>query len=160
MKPNTRTNGVLAACVVVLVALCALSVSAPLRFGHERERREQAVIQRLVQIRQAQARYLQAHGTYAASLDSLVDSGYLPAQARYIPYSGGRPFRLSVTVTPGTGGRSVPLMECGALYTDYLDGLDAQEIGRIAAKASDAGQYAGLKIGDLTTANDNAGNWE
>ena len=27
-------------------------------------------------------------------------------------------------------------------------------------QAEEAGQYAGLKIGDLTTANDNAGNWE
>lgn len=51
-------------------------------------------------------------------------------------------------------------MECGATYDDYLQGLDPQEIERLTREANDNGKFAGLKIGDLTTPDNNAGNWE
>ena len=50
-------------------------------------------------------------------------------------------------------------MECGAEYESYLDGLDEESIQQKIEEANYAGNYPGLKIGDLTTDNNNAGNW-
>ena len=160
MKSSFRTNVLLSACVLLLLLLCWGSVSAPLRFARQRQKREAVVKERLLQIRQAQAAYLRATGSYAASLRTLVAGGYMADSVQYIPYAGGKRFELSTTVMAGRSGRNVPLMECGATYADYLRGMDATEIDNMTRQAEEAGQYAGLKIGDLTTANDNAGNWE
>jgi hypothetical protein len=51
-------------------------------------------------------------------------------------------------------------MECGARYDEYLQGLDADEVSNLTDEAMGAGRFPGLKIGDLETPNNNAGNWE
>ena len=51
-------------------------------------------------------------------------------------------------------------MECRAPYAAYLKGLSEREIYNLTDAAEKQGRYAGLKIGDLTTPNNNAGNWE
>lgn len=57
-------------------------------------------------------------------------------------------------------GKTVSLMECGAPYQTYLQGLDEQAIATLIEDATKSGTYPGLKIGDLKTNNNNAGNWE
>lgn len=51
-------------------------------------------------------------------------------------------------------------MECGAEYKTYLQGLDKGMTDNLTEEAEAEGRYPGLKIGDLTTPNDNDGNWE
>lgn len=160
MKPSHRTNLLLACCILLLTILCWMSISQPLRFDKERSRRETAVKQRLLQIREAETAYLKTHRKYTDSFDTLVAGGFLADSVQYIPYGGGKRFTLATTVAAGKSDAGIPLMECGAAYSDYLDGLDPAKIADITRKANDNGMYAGLKIGDLTTANDNAGNWE
>ena len=46
-----------------------------------------------------------------------------------------------------------------AAYEDYLDGLDEEAIMNVTEEANYAGRFPGLKIGDITKDNDNAGNW-
>jgi len=57
-------------------------------------------------------------------------------------------------------GRQIPLVECAAEYTSYLKGLDRNAVAALVQEAVAAGRYPGLKIGDITTSNSNAGNWE
>ena len=52
-----------------------------------------------------------------------------------------------------------PLMECGASYEDFLNGLDENAVQELIDNAMISGAYPGLKIGDITTDNNNAGNW-
>lgn len=92
MKPSLRTNGLLSACVLLLLVLCWASVSAPLRFARQRQQREAVVKERLLLIRQAQAAYLRAKGSYAADLHTLVAGGYMADSVQYIPYAGGKRF--------------------------------------------------------------------
>lgn len=158
MKVNNRL--LLTACVLVLALLCVLSVSAPIRFDNERAKRETAVRQRLLQIRAAEERYRAAHGTYTASFDALVSARLLADSLRYVPYSDGETFALQVSSFTGHSGRQTPLMECGAEYTQYLNGLDNDATASLTEEALEAGRYPGLKIGDLTEPNNNAGNWE
>lgn len=51
-------------------------------------------------------------------------------------------------------------MECSAAYDDYLKGLDKNSIDNLTQAANESGRFPGLKFGDTTQPNDNAGNWE
>lgn len=156
-----KINIALALTAAVLAVLCWLSVSEPMRFDKERERREAVVKQRLVSIRAAAERFRQRSGAYTGSLQTLVDSAGLADSLRYIPFAAGkRTFHLQASSVVSRAGRSTPVMECYATYDEYLDGLDRDEIMSLTSAAGAAGRFAGLKIGDLGTPNDNSGNWE
>lgn len=148
------------ACVAALAAMCCISVMSPIRFENEQAKREAAVKQRLLKIRTAEERYKAKAGTYTGSFKELVGKGFLADSLQYIPYSEGRKFELSATTQISKSGRTVPLMECGAPYEAYLEGLDQEAIAGLVEKANDSGGYPGLKIGDITQAGDIAGNWE
>ena len=143
---------------LVLTVVCVLSVARPLRFNSQRQEREQLVKERLTDIREAQERFFARHGRYAARWHELTDSGYLKQGAQQIPYSEGEEFELSLSVTADATQR--PLMQCAALYQQYLKGLDSTAIAAATEQAVNEGLYPGLKIGDLTSDNGNAGNWE
>lgn len=160
MKIKFSKNLILSLLTAALAVVCALSVYAPIRFDRLRAGRERVVKERLVRIRYAQEKYRKQAGTYADSFDTLVRAGLLADSLQYIPFSGGRKFELTVTTQIGKSGRAVPLMECGATYDEYLKGLDANSIANLSDEANVAGRYPGLKIGDITMPNDNAGNWE
>lgn len=155
-----KLNHILAAIVAVLLVLCVTSVYRPMRFNDERARRETAVSQRLMEIRNAENAYLARFGTYAGSFSQLAGSGLIADTVRFVPYSGGREFQLTSSVHTGKSGKPVPLVECGATYDTYLNGLDENSIRELTEDANGRGEYPGLKFGDITTPNDNAGNWE
>lgn len=155
-----NNNYILAFVVILLCAVCVNSVYSPLRFDRMRTEREQAVKERLIKIRSAQERYRKAHGSYSADLQWLVDGGLMADSLQYIPFADGKKFDIATTVVTGKSGRTLPLMECGAKYNDYLYGLDENTVSVLIEDANKAGRYPGLKIGDINTPNDNAGNWE
>lgn len=155
-----KINAILTIIVAVLLVLCVMSVLSPIRFEHERADREVAVRQRLMLIRAAAERYRTDHGAYTGRLKALADSGYIADSLLYIPYSDGRRFHLEASSVTTRSGRTVPVMECSATYDEYLQGLDANTVRNLVGDADASGRFPGLKIGDLTTPNDNEGNWE
>ncbi len=155
-----KINHILLAICLVLAVLSATSIVRPLRFSSERTRREACVKRSLCSIRRAEAAYLRSHGTYARSLAQLVECGLLDDTLKTVPYSGGKPYEISVGMHTGKSGNPVPVMECGASFTSYLSGLDENRIKELTEQSNAGGEYPGLKFGDITTPNDNAGNWE
>ncbi len=144
---KTRASNVLlAVCVAVLVLLCFLSIGSPMSFERQREKREVVVKRRLMKIRAAEAKYLARHGAYAGSFDELAKAGLLPDSLSYIPFSDKQRFSLQATVRESKGGRTIPLMECGAEYSQYLNGLDESSVASLTDEANAAGRYPGLKI--------------
>ncbi len=154
---NNIISGILAAALAVT---CGLSVYSPIRFDKQRETRERAVKERLVKIRYAEEKYKKANGVYADDFAKLVKGGYLADSLQYIPFTENKKFDLSTNILTGKSGRQIPLMECAAGYEEYLSGLDDNGISNLIEEANNSGRYPGLKIGDVTTPNDNAGNWE
>lgn len=147
----------LAAIVAGLLCICVLSVWQPIRFQQQRSEREQVVKQRLQTIGDAQTRFLAQYGHYAASLDSLD----VPDSVKLIPGSSSEfRFVLRTGMKKNRDGRNVPVMECGAVYEDYLEGLNANEIANLNEEAAAQGRYPGLRIGDINIPNHHAGNWE
>lgn len=159
MRGKINNNYILGICVIVLMVLCILSVNQPIRFQKEQAQREEVVKKRLMQIREAEERYKQRHGVYTGDFSALVKGKYLADSLQYIPFSGGKKFSLTATSIVSKSGKQIPLMECGATYETYLKGLDDNDIQLATDAANDAGLFPGLKIGDITTDNDNAGNW-
>ncbi|MBP3567084.1 MAG: hypothetical protein IJZ01_05000 [Paraprevotella sp.] len=78
----------------------------------------------------------------------------------YVPYGEGEKFELEKTIHVGRSGVTQNVMECRASYYSYLKGMNEREIYNLTDAAEKSGRYPGLKIGDLLTPNNNAGNWE
>lgn len=147
-------------CAICLATLCVLSIINPLLFEGQRAKREEVVKKRLIAIRSAEEKYKKETGFYTGEFKELVKRGFLADSVRIIPFSDGEEFEILVTTCISKSGKHIPLMEFGAQYYQYLNGLDENSISNLIEKASVAGSYPGLKIGDITKNNENAGNWE
>lgn len=159
-KRFLSVNILLGIIAMILLALCVNSILKPIVFNKKRQDRENAVKSSLIVIRKAQAAYLAANGNYSNSLDTLVNHKLLNPSDIYIPYSEGIPFELETDSIILRNGNTYPLMKCGARYDEYLYGMDEKQIEQLIVKATIYGRYPGLKIGDINTPNNNAGNWE
>lgn len=157
---KSKINICLLVCVLTMLLLNVLTISSPMRFDREKADREVAVKARLIHIRNAEEAYRSKNGVYTGDFATLIRGGYLADSAQYIPYSAGKRFALAANVQTGRSGRDIPLMECSAGYEDYLNGMDDGQVAELIDEATRSGRYPGLKIGDITTPNDNAGNWE
>lgn len=218
-------NLVLGLCALALLYLCYSSIMEPINFNKEKDLREAAVKERLIQIRDAEEQYRLQKGEFCDSFPELIafikegkvpfinkvgeltdeqmDKGLTEAKAaaivnsgnaaaiaanglqhfrrdtswislcdtifgrgfvadsiQYIPYSQGKVFKLEKSVVVNKSGTVQNVMECSATYDDYLNGLSPREVGNLKDMADKTERFPGLKIGDLYTANNNAGNWE
>ena len=66
-------NVILAVCAIGLLYLCYASIMGPIEFEQEKNRREKAVIARLIDIRDAQLEFRKQNNQYTADLDTLID---------------------------------------------------------------------------------------
>ena len=158
MKSKFNNNYILIACVAVLITICFLSVNKPIKFDREKNARETVVKKRLLTIRSAEEQYRQKRGPYC-NFSTLIRYHYLADSMQYIPFAGKKRFKISVSSTISKSGKQIPLMECGANYRDYLQGMDANEIANLEEKANSDGGFPGLKFGDIVDNNDNDINW-
>ncbi len=124
-----NNNVILGACVIVMMLLCVLSISQPIRFQKPMASREAEVKEKLMLIRSAEEKYKAKHGVYTGDFATLIKGKVSQGRRlQYIPYSDGKKFSLAATTIVGKSGKQIPLMECGATYEDYLDGLDEEAI--------------------------------
>ncbi len=78
-----------------------------------------------------------------------------------VPFTNGQAkFDLKATMFTTKSQVVVPLFEASVPYDTYLNGLNKQEIVNLNAKAKTLTKFAGLKVGDISSPNNNSGNWE
>jgi hypothetical protein len=78
-----------------------------------------------------------------------------------IPFSEGLRFEMEVNNDYKTSqGIRVPLFEARAPFESYLSDLNKQELVNLIDRENKLDHYAGLKVGDIYSPNNNAGNWE
>ena len=78
-----------------------------------------------------------------------------------IPYSEGKRYEIEVNNDYKTSqGIRVPLFEARAPFESYLGDLNEQELVNLIDRETKLEHYAGLKVGDIYSPNNNAGNWE
>lgn len=92
-------------------------------------------------------------------LDSLFDADYNIDNLRYIPFSENVEFELGATILDISKVK-VPVFEAKAHNDNILTGLDRQLIVNANEQRRINQKYAGIKVGSLEEANNNAGNWE
>lgn len=91
--------------------------------------------------------------------DSLFKN-YAVDSLRFVPFSGGDQFELAAGELETGSKVKVKVFECKAHNDVILKGLDRQEIINMNDLAKKLEKYAGLKVGSMTEATNNAGNWE
>jgi hypothetical protein len=79
---------------------------------------------------------------------------------KFVPYSGGKVFEMGSTTINTVSGVKVPVFEAKCHNNVYLKGLERQEVINLNDKSKKLEKYAGLRVGSLEEANNNAGNWE
>lgn len=97
---------------------------------------------------------------WVAVLDTIFPKGFNADSLRYIPFGNGAQFEMATRNDTAKSGAPFCLLEVKAPYDVYLNGMDKQEIANLKDMQTKLNRYVGLKIGDLETANNNAGNWE
>ena len=78
-----------------------------------------------------------------------------------IPFSNGKQFEMEVNNDYKTSqGIRVPLFEARAPFESYLGDLNKQELVNLIDREQKLEHFPGLKVGDVFSPNNNAGNWE
>lgn len=98
--------------------------------------------------------------TWTPMAETILGADGVADSLEFIPFSNGQKFELEKTIHVGRSGVTQNVMECRAPYSAYLNGMNEREIYNLTDAAEKSGRYPGLKIGDLMTPNNNAGNWE
>ena len=79
---------------------------------------------------------------------------------RYVPFTDKKEFEMGIGVIKTASEVEVPVFEAKVHNTIFLNGLDEQEVINISDRQRQLEKYPGLRVGSLTEANNNAGNWE
>ena len=77
---------------------------------------------------------------------------------RYVPYTNNT---VEFELEAGKAMNGAPVVECRALYKHFLDTINfRQEVINLIKDAQKLKKYPGIKFGDITKSNNEAGNWE
>ncbi|MGL4992949.1 MAG: hypothetical protein ACRC6R_02260 [Bacteroidales bacterium] len=97
--------------------------------------------------------------TLVSVRDSLFGAGYTVDSMRFVP--GTRTmFEMAAAELPTASGLTVKVFEAKTTYDVYLGDLDRQEVINLKDRAKKLDKFAGLQVGSINEANNNAGNWE
>jgi len=93
-------------------------------------------------------------------LDSLFNPVYPIDSLKYVPFAGSTQFELGAGwITTGSKVK-VPVFEAKVPYRILLTDLDPQLVINYTEEREKITGYPGLRVGSLTEATNNAGNWE
>ncbi len=93
-------------------------------------------------------------------LDTLFGRAYAIEDIKYVPVEDTvAEFHLGATIITTGSGIKVPVFEAKAHNNTILKNLDRQLIINTNDEQRTNGKYPGLKVGSLTEAINNAGNW-
>ena len=92
--------------------------------------------------------------------DSLFKNHKYIDSLRYVPFANGAVFEMQAD-TLQTGSKvTVQVFQAQVSNRVLLNGLDKQQIINLDDLARQLDRYPGLRVGSLTEATNNAGNWE
>lgn len=97
--------------------------------------------------------------TLVSIKDSLFKNVYVDS-LRYVPFSSGKEISMAANLLATGSKVVVPVFEASIKNDDLLAGLDPQLVINFNYDREEMVGFAGLKVGSVTEANNNAGNWE
>ena len=94
-------------------------------------------------------------------LDSLFSKDYNIDSLRYVPYAENKiEFQIAAGKFKTMSGVTVPVFEASVTNDILLHGLNEQLLINLNDEKLQMNHFPGLKVGDVNSANNNAGNWE
>ena len=90
----------------------------------------------------------------------LADVKTPPDSLPIVPNTGGQRFELAANTLITSSKVPVPVFECKVHYDIVLQDLDRQLVVNLNDERKKLEKYPGLKVGSLTEATNDAGNWE
>ncbi len=209
---NTIVKILLFVAIIVLGYMLVESIMNPIRFNKERYLRENAIKERLIDVRTAQVAFKSKYGRYTGSfdtlisfvendsfpliykegsltdemmeqgirserealkrglivrdtsytsvLDSIFNEGFAVDSLRYVPFCGDTEFEMGAAKVQTGSMVMVQVFEASVLNDIFLKGLDKQLIINYNALRKRITGFPGMRVGNLTEPNNNAGNWE
>lgn len=98
---------------------------------------------------------------YVNVIDTLFKTKtWIADSLRYVPFTNKAEFELGTNVLSTASGVDVEVFEAKVPYEVFLQGLEKQEIINLREVDVKLNRFPGLRVGSLTEANNNAGNWE
>lgn len=97
---------------------------------------------------------------WVAVLDTIFTKGFNPDSLPFVPYGNGARFEMAIRKDTTKSGAPLNLFQAQVSYDTYLKGINDQELLNLKDLQSKLGKYCGLRVGDIETPNNNAGNWE
>jgi len=98
---------------------------------------------------------------YVNVIDTLFKTKtWIADSLRYVPFTDKAEFELGTNVLSTASGVDVEVFEAKVSYEVFLQGLEKQEIINLREVDVKLNRFPGLRVGSLTEANNNAGNWE
>ena len=97
---------------------------------------------------------------WVAVLDTIFTKGFNPDSLPCVPYGNGARFEMAIRKDTTKSGAPLNLFQAQVSYDTYLKGINDQELLNLKDLQSKLGKYCGLRVGDIETPNNNAGNWE
>lgn len=98
--------------------------------------------------------------TFVPALTEIFGPDYPIDDLAKVPYTDSDLFEMGAGIVYTGSGVPIKVFEAKVPYEVYMHGLDEQNIDNMRALAFKYEKYPGLKVGSLTEANNNAGNWE
>lgn len=97
---------------------------------------------------------------WVAVLDTIYGKGFIADSMRFVPFGNGAQFEMVTRDDTTQIGAPLRLFQAQTPYTAYLKDLNKQELLNVIDIQTKLGKYCGLRVGDIETPNNNAGNWE
>lgn len=111
--------------------------------------KEQAIKKGIIQVNKA----------YTPVGDSLFGDSYDFDKLKFVPYCDTLKFKMAAGKLETMSKVKVDVFECYALYEDLFRGMDKQLTINYVEERYEMVNFRGVKVGSLTEATNNAGNW-
>ena len=92
--------------------------------------------------------------------DSLFRAGYPIDSLANVPFAPGAKFELEAGKLQTGSKLVIPVFQAQVANKVLLNGLEYQYIVNLDDVAKQLNRYPGLRVGSMTEATNNAGNWE
>ena len=97
---------------------------------------------------------------WVSVLDTIYPKGFNADSLRYVPFGNGKQFELASRQDTTKSGAPLNLFQAQTPYETYIGDLDKQQLLNLKDLQSKLGKYCGLRVGDIESPNNNAGNWD
>ena len=97
---------------------------------------------------------------WVSVLDTIFPKGFNADSLRYVPFGNGQQFEMASRQDTTKSGAPLNLFQAQTPYETYMGDLDKQLLINLKDVQTKLGKYCGLRVGDIETPNNNAGNWE